>query len=322
MEAEPAQGVGAHADDDRAVPVAVAQTAHEVDPYIPYGEGVPVDAPVPQSNRHQPPAAATGDVLEAEEGHPVGSLFAHGHVSVHGRHHGAGGRAGARTKTRTHNPHVQEPAADCRIEGPDQRAASPAAAAKAPRAIRCSRAAVTPRPGSAPAARGGVSSSGGRRPSAPPSGRWARSSDHLTADDLHPQLDVLPLQLSYELAVTVRRRSSSRSCRVMGTVVEREVDVPLDQRVEDRLRTVGLRHPALAAGEQLPLIPTSSSASIASSAKCRYRPGQLMPPLLLFVPTPTPWKPRRQSGSLPEDLLASGGGVGSRGHGSNSRQGG
>lgn len=184
MEAEPAQSVGAHADDDRAVPVAVRpDPAHEVDLYIPYGEGVPVDAPVTQSNRHQPPRPrAAGDVLEAEEGHPVGSLFAHGHVSVHGRHHGAGSRAAARTKTRTHkNPQAQGPAGtrarkhklpvpetrikERRPRPPPRRRPAPSGAAGPP----SHRAPAAP-----PAARGGVSSSGGRRPSAPPSGRWAR----------------------------------------------------------------------------------------------------------------------------------------------------
>lgn len=183
MEAEPAQGVGAHADDDRAVPVAVRpDPAHEVDPYIPYGEGVPVDAPVTQSNRHQPPRPrAAGDVLEAEEGYPVGSLFAHGHVSVHGRHHGAGSRAAARTKTRTHkSPQPQGPAStNC----PDQRPGSKTRIKERrprppPRRRPAPSGAAGPpshrAPAAPPAARGGVSSSGGRRPSAPPSGRWAR----------------------------------------------------------------------------------------------------------------------------------------------------
>lgn len=56
MEAEPAQGVRAHVDGERAVPVAVRpDPAHEVDPDVVRGEGLPVDAPVSQSDRHQPP---------------------------------------------------------------------------------------------------------------------------------------------------------------------------------------------------------------------------------------------------------------------------
>jgi hypothetical protein len=49
-----------------------------VDPDILLVERIPVHAPVTQSNRHQPTwSRAAGDVLEAEEGHPVRSAFVH-----------------------------------------------------------------------------------------------------------------------------------------------------------------------------------------------------------------------------------------------------
>ncbi|CAM5562593.1 hypothetical protein STENM327S_00965 [Streptomyces tendae] len=60
-----------------------------------------------------------------------------------------------------------------------------------------------------------------------------------------PQLDVLPLQLAHHLAVGVPE--AVQLAVVQGdqrAVVEREVDVPLDERVEDRLgsgRPVRLR---------------------------------------------------------------------------------
>ncbi len=96
------------------------------------------------------------------------------------------------------------------------------------------------------------------------------------AHHTHPQLDVLPLELAHQLAVGVPE--AVQLTVVQGderAVVEREVDVPLDQRVEDRPGATPPAPSASASRRFAPvssdsLMPTSSSANIASlPAKCR-----------------------------------------------------
>lgn len=72
--------------------------------------------------------------------------------------------------------------------------------------------------------------------------------------DLHPQLDVLPLELAHELAVGLAQ--PVELAVVQGDqrpVVEGEVDVPLDQGGEDRLRIPGRLLDAPPAAGQQPL---------------------------------------------------------------------
>lgn len=158
-------------------------------------------------------------------------------------------------------------------------------------------------------------------------GRGLRQGRVRLAHDLHPQLDVLPLELSYELAVAVAE--AVQLAVVQGdqrAVVEREVDVPLDERVEDRLGVpVRLRHPPLATREQLPADPhqqfgehrvLAREVPVQTGAADADRRSYLVHPDAMEAAL------GEQPGGLLQDLLASGGGVGSRGHGSNSRQGG
>jgi hypothetical protein len=144
-----------------------------------------------------------------------------------------------------------------------------------------------------------------------------------------PQLDVLPLQLAHHLAVGVPE--AVQLAVVQGderAVVEREVDVPLDQRVEDRLgagRPVRLRQPPLRPGQQRVADAHQQLGEhrvLAGEVPVQAGTADTDRGAYLVDAHPVEAALGEEPGGLLEDLLAAGGGVGSGGHGTNSRQGG
>lgn len=138
--------------------------------------------------------------------------------------------------------------------------------------------------------------------------------------DLHPQLHVLALQLPYELAVGLPQPVELPV--VQGDqrpVVEREVDVPVDEGGQDPLRGARrLRHAVAAAGQQ-PLADADEQLGqhgvlarevpVQAGAADAHRGAYL-------VDADTVESARgEEAGGLTEDLLATGGGGRSGAHG-------
>ncbi len=197
----------------------------------------------------------------------------------------------------------------------------------APRAIRCSRDAVVPRPGEGAGAAevgGGVEQAedgvDGRA-----GGRLGQARVDL-ADHLHPQLDVLPLELPHQLAVAVAQ--AVQLAVVQGdqrAVVQREVDVALDQGVEDagRGHPVGLRQPPPGPGQQLAADADQQLGEhrvLAREVPVETGPADADGGAYLVDPDAVETALGEEPGGLLQDLLAAGGGVGSAGHADNSRQ--
>lgn len=150
------------------------------------------------------------------------------------------------------------------------------------------------------------------------------------AYDAHPQLDVLPLELAHQLAVGVPE--AVQLTVVQGderAVVEREVDVPLDQRVEDRLGS----HPGRVRIGEPPLRPGQERLADADQQLRQHRvlarevpvepgPADADGGAYLVDADPVEAPLGEEPCGLLEDLLSAGGGIGSGGHEDDSRQGG
>lgn len=145
------------------------------------------------------------------------------------------------------------------------------------------------------------------------------------ADHVHPQLDVLALELPHELAVAVAQ--PVQLAVVQGdqrAVVEGEVDVPVDERGEHLLRdAVGLGDPAPAAVQQ----PAGDADQqlgehrvLAGEVPVQPGPADTHGGAYLVDADAVEAALGEEPGGLLEDLFAAGRRVGPGGHAIDSRQ--